>query len=106
MDQGRIVVQGPIASLTSGHRKIAVGSDHPAQAAALLAHLDGVQSVTLNDTGLEVSMAANGTTERHLVTAIVQHMLGAGLAIDRVTPVEATLEERFLNLTTTLEESR
>jgi len=51
-------------------------------------------------------MAANGTTERQLVTAIVQHMLGAGLAIDRVTPVEATLEEQFLNLTTKIEEQR
>jgi ABC-2 type transport system ATP-binding protein len=106
VDRGRIVVQGPIASLTSGHRKIAVGSDDPARAATLLAHLDGVQSVTVNETGLEVSMAANGTTERQLVTAIVQHMLGAGLAIDRVTPAEATLEEQFLNLTTTIGEQR
>jgi hypothetical protein len=72
----------------------------------LLAHLDGVQSVTVNDTGLELSVAANGTTERRLVTAIVQHMLGAGLAIDRVAPAEATLEEQFLNLTTKIEEQR
>ena len=106
VDQGRIVVQGPIASLTSGPRKIAVGSDDPARAATLLAHLDGVQSVTVNDTGLELSVAANGTTDRQLVTAIVQHMLGAGLAIDRVTPAEATLEEQFLNLTTKIEEQR
>ena len=106
VDQGRIVVQGPIATLTSGPRKIAVGSDDPARAATLLAHLDGVQSVTVNDTGLELSVAANGTTDRQLVTAIVQHMLGAGLAIDRVAPAEATLEEQFLNLTTKIEEQR
>jgi ABC-2 type transport system ATP-binding protein len=106
VDQGRIVVQGPIASLTSGRRTIAVGSDDPGRAATVLAHLDGVKSVTVNDTGLEVSVAANGTTERQLVTAIVQQMLGAGLAIDRVTPTEATLEEQFLNLTTRIEEQR
>jgi ABC-2 type transport system ATP-binding protein len=106
VDRGRIVVQGPIASLTSGHRKIAVGSDDPPRAATVLAHLDGVQSVTVNDTGLEVSVAANGTAERQLVTAIAQHMLGAGLAIDRVTPVEATLEEQFLKATTKIEEQR
>jgi hypothetical protein len=70
----------------------------------VLAHLDGVQSVTVNDTGLEVSVAANGNAERQLVTAIAQQMLGAGLAIDRVTPVEATLEEQFLNLTTKIGE--
>jgi ABC-2 type transport system ATP-binding protein len=106
VDRGRIVVQGSIASLTSGRRKIAVGSDDPARAATVLAHLDGVQSVTVNDTGLEVSVVADGTAERQLVTAIVQHMLGAGLAIDRVAPVEATLEEQFLNLTTKIEEQR
>jgi ABC-2 type transport system ATP-binding protein len=106
VDRGRIVAQGPIASLTSGHRKIAVGSDDPARAANVLARLDGVQSVTVNDTGLEVSVAANGTVERQLVTAIAQHMLGAGLTIDRVTPIEATLEEQFLNLTTKIEEQR
>src|SRR5215469_5256918 len=82
VDRGRIVVQGSIASLTSGRRKIAVGCDDPARAATVLAHLDGVKSVTVNDTDLEVSVAPNGTAERQLVTAIVQHMLGAGLAID------------------------
>jgi ABC-2 type transport system ATP-binding protein len=106
VDRGRIVVQGSIASLTSGRRKIAVGSDDPTRAATVLAHLDGVQSVTVNDTGLEVSVAPNGTAERQLVMAIVQHMLSAGLAIDRVAPVEATLEEQFLNLTTKIEEQR
>jgi hypothetical protein len=65
-----------------------------------------VKSVTVNETDLEVSVAANGATERQLVTAIVQQMLGARLAIDHVTPVEATLEERFLNVTTTIEENR
>jgi ABC-2 type transport system ATP-binding protein len=104
VDQGRIVVQGAMAGLTSGRRKIAVGCDDPGRAATVLAHLDGVRSVTVNDTDLEVSVAANGATERQLVTAIVQHMLGARLAIDHVTPVEATLEERFLNLTTKIEE--
>jgi ABC-2 type transport system ATP-binding protein len=106
VDQGRIVVQGPMASLTSGRRKIAVGCDDPARAATLLARLDGVKSVTVNDTDLEVSVAANGATERQLVTAIVQQMLGARMAIDHVAPVEATLEEQFLNLTTKIEEQR
>jgi hypothetical protein len=33
-------------------------------------------------------------------------MLEAGLAIDRVTPVESSLEERFLNITQRLEDDR
>jgi hypothetical protein len=51
-----------------------------------------------------VSPASNGTTDRELVTEIVRRMLEAGLAIDRVTPVEASLEERFLNITHGLED--
>jgi ABC-2 type transport system ATP-binding protein len=106
VDRGRIVVQGPIEELVSGRRKIAVGSDDPARAATLLANLEGVESTSVNDNGVEVSPTANGTSERELVTAIVRTMLGARLAIDRVTPVEASLEERFLNITTTIEENR
>jgi len=106
VDQGRIVVQGSMASLTSGRRKIAVGCDDPERAATVLAQLDGLKSMTVNKADLEVSVAANGTTERQFVTAIARQMLGAGLAIDRVTPVEATLEEQFLNLTSKIEEQR
>jgi ABC-2 type transport system ATP-binding protein len=106
VDRGRIVVQGSIEQLVSGRRKIAVGSDDPARAATVLANLEGVESTSLSDAGVEVSLAANGAGERQLVMSIVRAMLGARLAIDSVTPVEATLEERFLNLTTTLEESR
>ena len=40
------------------------------------------------------------------MTAIVRRLLQAGLAIDRVAPVEASLEERFLNITQRLEDDR
>jgi ABC-2 type transport system ATP-binding protein len=106
VDRGRIVTQGPIAQLVSGRRKIAVGSDDPARAATILANLEGVESASLHDAGVQLSLAANGTTERQLVTEIVRSMLDAGLAIDRVAPVEPTLEERFLNVTTAIEEDR
>ena len=51
-----------------------------------------------------VSLAANGTADRVLVTEIVRRMLDAQLAIDRVTPIESSLEERFLNITQRLED--
>jgi ABC-2 type transport system ATP-binding protein len=103
VDRGKIVVQGPIERLVSGSRRIAVGSDDPARAVVVLASLEGVDSAAVTDSGVEVMLAANGTTERQLVTAIVRAMLGADLAIDKVAPVEATLEESFLDLTTTME---
>ena len=53
-----------------------------------------------------VSLAANGTADRELVTEIVRRMLDARLAIDRVAPIESSLEERFLNITQRLEDEK
>ena len=106
VDRGRVVTQGSIDALAAGARKIAVGTDDPGRAAALLANLRGVDRAAVENGGVEVSLGLNGTTDRELVTEIVRRMLDAGLAIDRVTPVEASLEERFLNITQRLENER
>jgi ABC-2 type transport system ATP-binding protein len=106
VDRGRIVTQGAIGALATGARRIMVGSDDPPRTAALLRELGGVESTAVEGTDVRVSVAANGTGDRQLVTAIVRRLLEAGVAIDRVTPVEATLEERFLTLTSKLEEDR
>jgi ABC-2 type transport system ATP-binding protein len=106
VDRGRVVTQGAIGALASGARRIAVGSDDPARAATLLAELDGVESTSIDGEDVRVSVAPNGTTDRELVTAIVRRLLDAGVAIDRVSPDAATLEERFLTVTSRLEEDR
>jgi ABC-2 type transport system ATP-binding protein len=106
VDRGRVVTQGPMGALASGARRIAVGSDDPHRAAALLAELDGVESTSIDGEDVRVSVAPNGTTDRELVTAIVGRLLEAGVAIDRVAPDAATLEERFLTVTSRLEEDR
>jgi hypothetical protein len=101
-----VIAQGSIDALVSGRRKIAVGSDDPARAASLLARLRGVESASVDGDSVRVSLAPNGGADREVVTAIVRELLDAGLSIDRVTPLEATLEERFLNLTSRFEEDR
>jgi ABC-2 type transport system ATP-binding protein len=106
VDRGRVVTQGSIEELTAGTRKIDVGTDDPRRAAALLANLHGVDIAAVAGSTVELSLALNGTTDRELVTEIVRRMLDAGLAIDRVAPVEASLEERFLNVTARLEDDR
>ena len=106
VDRGRVVTQGSIEALTGGPRRVAVGTDDPGRAAALLANLNGVERAAVEDGGVVVSLASTATTERELVTSIVRRMLDAGLAIDRVAPVEASLEERFLNITQRLEDER
>ena len=103
VDRGRVVTQGSIDVLTGRERRIAVGTDDPARAVGLLASLRGVDSASAKDGSVVVSLASNGTTDREQVTEIVRRMLDAGLAIDRVAPVESSLEERFLNITSRLE---
>jgi ABC-2 type transport system ATP-binding protein len=105
VDRGRVVTQGSIDVLTGRGRRIAVGTDDPGRAVALLANLSGVDSASAEDGNVVVSLASNGTTDREQVTVIVRRMLDAGLAIDRVAPVESSLEERFLNITSRLEEA-
>jgi ABC-2 type transport system ATP-binding protein len=106
VDRGKVVTQGSINTLTAGASRIAIGTDDAGRAAALLANLHGVERAAVQDGGVVVALAANGATNRELVTAIVRRILDAGLAIDRVTPVEASLEERFLNITGRLEDER
>jgi ABC-2 type transport system ATP-binding protein len=106
VDRGRVVKQGTIDALAPSTRRIAVGSDDPARAVALIAELRGVETTSIDGDEVRVTLAENATSERGLVTEIVRRLLDAGLAIDRVAPVETTLEERFLNLTSRLEEDR
>jgi ABC-2 type transport system ATP-binding protein len=106
VDRGKVVTQGSIDELTAGGRKVAVGTDDPGRAATLLAGVHGVELAVVENGAVELSLVPNGSRERELVTEIVRRMLGAGLAIDRVAPVEASLEERFLNITQRLEDDR
>ena len=106
VDRGKVVTQGSIEALTAGVRTVVVRTDDPGRAAALLASVDGVDRSAVEDGGVTVSLASHAGTERELVTQIVRRMLDAGLAIDRVTPVEPSLEERFLNITQRLEDAR
>jgi ABC-2 type transport system ATP-binding protein len=106
VDRGRVVTQGSIEALTAGEHRISIGTDDPGRAATLLANLRGVEQAAVEDGGLVVSLAPNGSGDRKLVTEVVRRMLEGGLAIDRVEPVAASLEERFLNITHRLEEDR
>jgi ABC-2 type transport system ATP-binding protein len=106
VDRGRVVKQGAIGALAPSAHRIAVGSDDPSRAIGLIAELRGVESTSIDGDEVRITLTENLTSGRQLVTEIVRRLLDAGLAIDRVAPVETTLEERFLTLTSRLEEDR
>jgi ABC-2 type transport system ATP-binding protein len=107
VDGGRIVAQGSIASLRAegnGARAIDIDCDSRVRAAAVLAAVRGVGSATDYEDLLRVTLTAEAPVDREIVTELLRRLLGEGIAVGRVVPVTHSLEERFLTVTTTLED--
>jgi ABC-2 type transport system ATP-binding protein len=99
VDQGRIAVQGSIDELrgTDGE-ELTLGVDDPTRARALLAAERSVRSVSDDGRALRVSLVDPGAAA-HLNRRLIE----AGIAVHRLEPSHATLEQRFLEITTRLE---
>jgi ABC-2 type transport system ATP-binding protein len=99
VDQGTVVVQGSLSELRGGDTpQLLVGVNDTARARELLAAHTAVAGVTDDGDELRVALrdgAAAGELNRRLVES--------GLSVHRLEPVNATLEQRFLALTTGLE---
>jgi ABC-2 type transport system ATP-binding protein len=105
VDAGRIVAQGTIDELTGGGpRAIDVGCDDLIAAEWLLAGTPGVSHAARRDGGLRVELLPEAPADREVVTELVRRLLAGGIAIDRVSPVAVSLEQRFLTMTTRLED--
>src|SRR3954454_5072838 len=105
VDQGRVVAQGSIAELTSGgQRAIDIVSDSHVRAAGLLAAGPGVTRATDLDGSLRVELSPEAPVDREIVTELLKRLLDDGIAVERVAPVENTLEDQFLTMTTRLED--
>jgi ABC-2 type transport system ATP-binding protein len=101
VDQGRIAVQGSIDELRGADgEELMLGVNDPARARALLAAERSVRSVSDDGHELRVSLvdpAAAADLNRRLIEA--------GVAVHRLEPSQATLEQRFLEITTRLEKA-
>jgi ABC-2 type transport system ATP-binding protein len=99
VDQGRIAVQGSIDELrgTDGE-ELTLGVDDPTRARALLAAERSVRSVSDDGRALRVSLVDPGAAA-HLNRRLIE----AGIGVHRLEPSHATLEQRFLEITTRLE---
>jgi ABC-2 type transport system ATP-binding protein len=103
VDQGKVVAQGPIAELAAtGKQTILIATSDDEQALAILSEHRAVESVTTEAAGMRVTLdpesdAAGDDISRRLVLA--------GLAIRRFEPARRSLEQRFLEITSRLEDA-
>ena len=100
VDRGTMVVQGSIEELRSdgGRAHLTIEVDDTARARALLAAEPVVERVLDDGRSLMVTLAQGGTA-----AAVNRRLVEAGLAVARLEPSRASLEQRFLDVTTRLE---
>jgi ABC-2 type transport system ATP-binding protein len=100
VDQGTVVAQGSIAELRGeGGRVVLVEVDEPSRAAALLCAHPAVERV--QDDGGPLEVALHDGVDA--VPALNRSLVAAGFDVRRLEPQQASLEQRFLEITTRLE---
>jgi ABC-2 type transport system ATP-binding protein len=105
VDLGRVVAQGTIHELVrGGPRAIDIVCHNPVDAARLLAAVPGVTRATDHEGSLRVTLSPEAPVDREIVTALLRRLLDHGVAVEKVAPVAASLEDRFLTMTTRLED--
>jgi ABC-2 type transport system ATP-binding protein len=105
VDAGRVVAQGTIGELVrGGPRAIDVVCHGPAEAVRLLAAVPGVTRAADHEGAIRVTLAPEAPVDRVLVTALLRRLLDHGVEVERVAPVATSLEDRFLTMTTRLED--
>jgi ABC-2 type transport system ATP-binding protein len=99
VDQGTIVAQGSIAELrgTAG-RVVLIETDDVPRARRVLAEHRAVEKIVDDGAVLAVSLV-----DVDAVSELNRRLVDAGIAVSRIEPQQATLEQRFLEITTRLE---
>jgi ABC-2 type transport system ATP-binding protein len=101
VDQGEIVAMGSLEELRGGGRpRVLIGADGVDEALRLLARAPGVADVAKDDGVLDVTL-----TDPDAVPDLNRMLVEAGIRVSRLEPVQASLEERFLAITSRLEDA-
>jgi ABC-2 type transport system ATP-binding protein len=99
VDQGRVILQGPVAEVaSSGDPTVLIAVDDAEAARRVLAGESRITKIDVEAGELRVTLAEGldpAEVNRALVTA--------GVAVSRLEPARATLEEKFLAVTSRLE---
>jgi ABC-2 type transport system ATP-binding protein len=100
VDRGKVVTQGPIADLARGstHNELKLAVDDVGRALELIGASPLVRSAARTEGGLHVVLSGAAESAAELNAALV----GAGVAVYRLEPLRQSLEERFLQVTSSL----
>jgi ABC-2 type transport system ATP-binding protein len=105
VDRGSVVMQGPIADLArGGEQTILIATSDEDRALTLLTKSRAVASAVAEAEGIRVSLRPDVEAEP-AADDIGRRLVLAGLAIRRFEPARASLEQRFLEITSRLEEA-
>jgi ABC-2 type transport system ATP-binding protein len=105
VDRGKVITQGPVAELAGGSApsELILELDDPERALALLDVDEQIVAVRRSDEGLRVVLAARDGDYRAGAARLNAALVTAGIGVMRLEPVRHTLEQRFLEITTSLE---
>jgi ABC-2 type transport system ATP-binding protein len=100
VDRGSVVAQGPIAELAAETKPtILIATSDDEQARTILSEHLAVESVAEEGTGFRVTLRTDAGDD------LSRRLVLAGLAIRRFEPVRVSLEQRFLEITSRLEDA-
>jgi ABC-2 type transport system ATP-binding protein len=103
VDHGRVVMQGSLAELKGSPDTILVASRDEARAQAVLATQRDVRSATRTPDGLLITLRPGlELTVEDAAADINRRLVEAGLTVHRLDVTRASLEERFLEITSRL----
>ena len=107
VDQGRVIAQGSIADLTrSGPPTLVIASGDNTHAAHVLGAHRAIDGIASEDGVLRVQLRSIGEIVEHdAVADINRRLVEAGIPVYRLEPEHASLERRFLEITSRLEEA-
>jgi ABC-2 type transport system ATP-binding protein len=100
VDRGEIVTQGPLAELQAeGQPRVLIEIDGTTEALRVLAGVSGVSDVSTDNGVIRASL-----TDIDVIPELNRKLVEAGIPVRRLEPVRTSLEERFLAITSRLED--
>jgi ABC-2 type transport system ATP-binding protein len=100
VDRGQVVAQGPIDELAAGAKQtILIATSDDERALGILSAHRGVELAARESLGIRVTLRDDAGDE------LSRRLVHAGLAIRRFEPARVSLEQRFLEITSRLEEA-